>query len=131
MWWYEFREGPLRTYGGYLLLGMLGLLVLFFLVRGRIRVEHGRAGATIESPLRVFILALGADDDDRDLGERVVALDGIQKLQAVHHWHVDVEQNEIDVGVLARAEAELDRFGERLAKVTGLPVRWVDARTVH
>ena len=48
MWWYAFREGPLRTYGGYLLLGMIGLLAVFFLIRGRIRIEHGRAGATIE-----------------------------------------------------------------------------------
>ena len=47
MAWYEFREGPLRTYGGYLLLGTLGALVLFFLLRGRIRIDGERAGVTI------------------------------------------------------------------------------------
>lgn len=45
--WYEFRAGPLREYGGYVLLGTLGLLALFYLLRGRIRIEHGRSGRTI------------------------------------------------------------------------------------
>lgn len=48
MRWLEFRAGPLRVYGGYLLLGMLGLLALFYLLRGRIRIEQGRSGITIE-----------------------------------------------------------------------------------
>ena len=48
MQWLAFREGPLKTYGGYLLLGTLGALVLFFLLRGKIRISHGRAGSTIE-----------------------------------------------------------------------------------
>lgn len=47
MWWLEFREGPLRVWGGYLLLGMLGVLVLFYLLRGKIRIEHGVSGITI------------------------------------------------------------------------------------
>ena len=47
MAWYEFRAGPLREYGGYLLLGMLGLLVLFYLLRGKIRIEHGRSDKKI------------------------------------------------------------------------------------
>lgn len=48
MRWLEFREGPLRVYGGYFLLGVIVLLGLFFLIRGRIRIGHGRAGVTIE-----------------------------------------------------------------------------------
>lgn len=48
MWWYDFRAGPLRQYGGYLMVGMIGLLVLFYLLRGKIRVEHGMSGVTIE-----------------------------------------------------------------------------------
>ena len=48
MWWLEFREGPLRTYGGYLLLGMIILLALFYLIRGKIRIEGTPAGRTIE-----------------------------------------------------------------------------------
>ncbi|MXQ06342.1 formate dehydrogenase subunit gamma [Alphaproteobacteria bacterium GH1-50] len=47
MSWLEFREGPLRTYGGYFLLGVIGLLALFFLIRGRIRIGAGRSAATI------------------------------------------------------------------------------------
>ena len=45
--WLQFREGPLREYGGWLLLGVIGLLTLFFLIRGRIRIDHGWAGWTI------------------------------------------------------------------------------------
>jgi formate dehydrogenase subunit gamma len=47
MKWLQFREGPLRTYGGYFLLGTIVLLALFYLIRGRIRIEHGKAGVTI------------------------------------------------------------------------------------
>ncbi len=46
--WLTFREGPLRTYGGYFLLATLGLLVLFYLIRGRIRIDSGPAGVTIQ-----------------------------------------------------------------------------------
>ncbi len=48
MEWLTFRAGPLRTWGGYLLLGTLGLLALFFILRGRIRIEAGKSGITIE-----------------------------------------------------------------------------------
>ena len=37
-----------RTWGGYALLGTLGLLALFFLIRGKIRIESGLSGITIE-----------------------------------------------------------------------------------
>ncbi|MGD1883254.1 MAG: formate dehydrogenase subunit gamma [Paracoccaceae bacterium] len=47
MGWYQFRQGPLATYGGYLLLGTIGLLVLFFLLRGRIRVDREKVGRTV------------------------------------------------------------------------------------
>ena len=47
MAWLQFREGPLLTYGGYFLLGTIGLLALFYLIRGRIRIGEGRAGVTI------------------------------------------------------------------------------------
>ncbi|MEM7544657.1 MAG: formate dehydrogenase subunit gamma [Pseudomonadota bacterium] len=48
MRWYEFRAGPLKVYGGYLLLGTLVALVLFYLIRGRIRIDSGKSGITIE-----------------------------------------------------------------------------------
>jgi formate dehydrogenase subunit gamma len=45
--WRQFHEMTLPTYGGYILLGMLGILVLFYLLRGRVRLEGGRSGRTI------------------------------------------------------------------------------------
>jgi len=47
MTWLAFREGPLATYGGYLLLGVLAALLLFYLLRGRIRIDGEKAGTTI------------------------------------------------------------------------------------
>ncbi len=47
MRWLEFRDGPLRHWGGYFLVGVLVLLALFYLVRGRIRIEHGPSGEKI------------------------------------------------------------------------------------
>lgn len=47
MWWLKFREGPLATYGAYLLGGMLALLAVFFLLRGRIRIDGQKTGRTI------------------------------------------------------------------------------------
>ncbi|PKP81921.1 MAG: formate dehydrogenase subunit gamma, partial [Alphaproteobacteria bacterium HGW-Alphaproteobacteria-2] len=32
MAWLQFRDGPLKTWGGYALLGMIGLLALFYLL---------------------------------------------------------------------------------------------------
>ena len=46
--WRNFRNGPLPTYGVYAMGGMLGLLAIFFLVRGRIRIDHGACGQTIQ-----------------------------------------------------------------------------------
>lgn len=48
MEWLNFRDGPLRTYGGYLLLGMLVLLGLFYVVRGKIMIDGELTGKTIQ-----------------------------------------------------------------------------------
>lgn len=53
MFWLNFRAGPLRTYGGYLLIGVLAVLALFFLIRGRIRIEGELTGKLI--PRMAFI----------------------------------------------------------------------------
>jgi formate dehydrogenase subunit gamma len=45
--WRQFHQMTLPTYGGYLLLGMLGLIVLFYLVRGKVHIEGGRSGKTL------------------------------------------------------------------------------------
>ena len=47
MAWLQFREGPLLKYGGYLLLGTIVLLAIFYLLRGRIRIDGAPTGATI------------------------------------------------------------------------------------
>lgn len=45
--WYEFRKGPLATYGGWLLLSTIGALILFYLLRGRIRIDEPATGRTV------------------------------------------------------------------------------------
>ncbi|PWR04377.1 formate dehydrogenase subunit gamma [Meridianimarinicoccus roseus] len=47
MGWLMFREGPLATYGAWLLGGTLALLAVFFLLRGRIRIDGRKTGRTI------------------------------------------------------------------------------------
>lgn len=46
--WYQLREGPIITYGGGAILGFLALLVVFYFVRGKIMIDGGPAGTTIE-----------------------------------------------------------------------------------
>ena len=46
--WRLVRNGPIMIYGGAAILGMFVLLGIFYLFRGRIRVEHGMSGRTIE-----------------------------------------------------------------------------------
>ncbi|MGE0613113.1 MAG: formate dehydrogenase subunit gamma [Hyphomicrobiales bacterium] len=45
--WRAFKNGPLVTWGAWGMFGMIALLALFYLLRGRIRVEHGMSGRTI------------------------------------------------------------------------------------
>ncbi len=47
MWWWQFREGPLSTYGGYLMIGTLAFLLLFYLVRGKIMIDGPKTGRTM------------------------------------------------------------------------------------
>jgi formate dehydrogenase subunit gamma len=46
--WRNWRNGPISTYGAWVLLGMIVILALFFAIRGRIRLESGWSGRTIE-----------------------------------------------------------------------------------
>ncbi len=46
--WRAFRNGPLSQWGGWGLLGMIALLAIFFAIRGRIRIEAGPSGRTVE-----------------------------------------------------------------------------------
>ncbi len=47
MQWLQWRAGPVRTYGGYLLLGMLVVVLAFYLFRGKIMIEGEKTGETI------------------------------------------------------------------------------------
>jgi formate dehydrogenase subunit gamma len=47
MRWLKLRSGPLPRYGGYAMLGMIGLIVLFYLLRGRIMIEGEKTGQTV------------------------------------------------------------------------------------
>ena len=42
--WRAMRNGPLSTYGIWVLVGMVAVLALFFLLRGRIKIEGGESG---------------------------------------------------------------------------------------
>jgi formate dehydrogenase subunit gamma len=46
--WWKLREGPMITYGGGAILGFLALLVVFYFVRGKIMIDGGPAGTTIQ-----------------------------------------------------------------------------------
>jgi len=46
--WRNIRNGPLSTIGIWLLVGMIAVLALYFALRGRIRVEAGSSGRTVE-----------------------------------------------------------------------------------
>jgi len=46
--WYKLREGPVITYGGGAILGFIALLVVFYFVRGKIMIDGGPAGTTIQ-----------------------------------------------------------------------------------
>jgi formate dehydrogenase subunit gamma len=45
--WRQFHEVTLPWIGGIAILGMLALLVIFYLTRGMVRIESGRSGRTI------------------------------------------------------------------------------------
>ena len=46
--WRAWRNGPITTGGAWGMLGTIGLLALFFVVRGRVRIEAGPSGKSIE-----------------------------------------------------------------------------------
>jgi len=45
--WRATMEGPVRVAGSWLILGMAAVLIAFFLLRGTIRLEHGRSGREV------------------------------------------------------------------------------------
>lgn len=45
--WRAFRNGPLSTYGIWAMAGIFALLAVFFILRGRVRIEAGKSGQTV------------------------------------------------------------------------------------
>ncbi len=45
--WRSVKNGPIARYGVWALLISIGVIALFFLLRGRIRVDHGMSGVTM------------------------------------------------------------------------------------
>ena len=45
--WRHFHQVTLPWVGAIVILGMLAVLVLFYLIRGMVRIEHGRSGRTL------------------------------------------------------------------------------------
>lgn len=45
--WRTMRNGPLSVYGAQIMIGMCLLLAVFFLLRGRVMIDHGWSGWTI------------------------------------------------------------------------------------
>ncbi|MBL8697220.1 MAG: formate dehydrogenase subunit gamma [Alphaproteobacteria bacterium] len=46
--WREIVKGPLRIWGSWLILGMLGALIVFYVMRGKIEISAGPSGRTLE-----------------------------------------------------------------------------------
>ena len=46
--WRAIRNGPVTVYGGWVVLGILAVIALFFVFRGRIRIDAGPSGTTVE-----------------------------------------------------------------------------------
>jgi len=46
--WRAIRNGPLSVWGSWAIFGVIAILALFFLLRGRIKVDHGLSGRTVE-----------------------------------------------------------------------------------
>lgn len=46
--WRVLRNGPLSVYGAQALIGIVMLLAIFFLFRGRVKIDHGWSGWTIK-----------------------------------------------------------------------------------
>jgi len=45
--WRAINNGPLKKYGAWIMAAIVGLLIIFFLVRGRVKVDAGLSGRTL------------------------------------------------------------------------------------
>ena len=47
MWWLQLRQGPLLVWGGWLLVAMIAVVLVYLAIRGPIRIEGEKTGQTI------------------------------------------------------------------------------------
>ncbi len=45
--WRQMRNGPIATYGGWMLLGVVTAILLFFAIRGSVKLDQPRSGQTV------------------------------------------------------------------------------------
>ena len=46
--WRAWRNGPITVYGAWAMLGIVAIIALFFAIRGRIKIDAGPSGTTVE-----------------------------------------------------------------------------------
>ncbi len=115
--WRAIRNGPIVTYGWWLLAATCALLGLFFAVRGRIGLDSGASGKTIErfNGFERFVHWLTA-------GSFVVlALTGLNTLYGRYLFAMDAAGDAGDFGVLHTAFATLSYYGKFAHNYIGFP----------
>ena len=55
--WRNYRNGPLSSFGVWVILGIIAILALFFAIRGRIRVDSGLSGKFIQRFNKIELVA--------------------------------------------------------------------------
>jgi formate dehydrogenase subunit gamma len=106
--WRAFRNGPLSIYGAWGMVGMIVLLAVYFLLRGRIRIEAGPAGRRIErfNGIERFAHWLTATSFI------ILALTGLNLLYGRYLFGADPAVNTGDFSALHQAFAAITYFGK-------------------
>ena len=115
--WREMREGPVKSFGGWLLVAVVVGLCAFFAWRGRVRVEGGLSGRTIErfSPTERFthwltavsFIVLGLSGLNMSFGRRLIlpliGPDAFAGLTEIGKWSHDYLSFAFVLGVFLMA----------------------------
>jgi formate dehydrogenase subunit gamma len=106
--WRAFRNGPLTMWGVWGMVGMIVFLAIYFLLRGRIRIEAGPAGRRVErfNGIERFAHWLTASSFI------VLALTGLNVLYGRYLFGADPAANAGDFGALHTAFATLTYYGK-------------------
>jgi len=115
--WREMREGPVKSLGGWLLVAVVVGLCAFFAWRGRVRVEGGFAGRTMErfTPVERFthwltavsFIVLGLSGLNMSFGRRLIlpliGPDAFASLTELGKWSHDYLSFAFVLGVFLMA----------------------------